>query len=40
MFVGRRMKRDLVTVPPDATLSEAARLLKANRIHHLPVVEG
>ncbi len=40
MFVGRRMKRDLVTVPPGASLSEAARLLKANRIHHLPVVEG
>jgi acetoin utilization protein AcuB len=40
MFVGRRMKRDLVTVPPGATLEDAARLLKANRIHHLPVVEG
>jgi len=40
MFVGRRMKRDLVTVQPEASLSEAARLLKANRIHHLPVVEG
>jgi acetoin utilization protein AcuB len=40
MFVGRRMKRDLVTVPRETTLSEAARLLKANRIHHLPVVEG
>jgi acetoin utilization protein AcuB len=40
MFVGRRMKRDLVTVQPGASLSEAARLLKANRIHHLPVVEG
>ena len=39
MFVGRRMKRDLVTVPPGATLPEAASLLKANRIHHLPVVE-
>ena len=40
MYVGRRMKRDLVTVPPDASLEEAARRLKANRIHHLPVVEG
>ena len=38
MFVGRRMKRELVTVTPGATLEEAARLLKANRIHHLPVV--
>ncbi len=39
MFVGPRMKRDLVTVPRGATLEEAARLLKAHRIHHLPVVE-
>lgn len=39
MFVGRRMKRGLVTVTPGATLEEAARLLKAHRIHHLPVVE-
>ena len=40
MFVGPRMKRDLVTVTPGAALEEAARLLKAHRIHHLPVVEG
>lgn len=40
MFIGRRMKRSLVTVLPGASLEEAARLLKANRIHHLPVVEG
>jgi acetoin utilization protein AcuB len=33
------MKRDLVTVTPGATLEEAARLLTAHRIHHLPVVE-
>ena len=39
MFVGRRMKRDLVTVTPGATLEEAARLLRAHRIHHLPVVK-
>jgi len=39
MFVGPRMNRDLVTVTPGATLEEAARLLKAHRIHHLPVVE-
>ena len=39
MFVGPRMKRDLVTVTPGATLEEAARLLKDHRIHHLPVVE-
>ena len=39
MFVGPRMKRDLVTVTPGATLEAAARLLTAHRIHHLPVVE-
>lgn len=39
MFVGPRMKRDLVTVTPGATLEEAARLLNSHRIHHLPVVE-
>src|SRR5512135_809187 len=39
MFVGPRMKRDLVTVTPGATLEEAARLLTAHRIHHLPVIE-
>jgi len=33
------MKRNLVTVTPGASLEEAARLLKAHRIHHLPVVE-
>ncbi|OIP36274.1 MAG: hypothetical protein AUK27_02135 [Deltaproteobacteria bacterium CG2_30_66_27] len=38
MFVGPRMKRDLVTVTPGETLEKAARLLKAHRIHHLPVV--
>ncbi|GAB4239258.1 MAG: acetoin utilization AcuB family protein [Deltaproteobacteria bacterium] len=39
MFVGPRMKRDLVTVTPGTTLEVAARLLTAHRIHHLPVVE-
>ena len=39
MFVGPRMKRDLVTVTPGATLEEAAMLLRSHRIHHLPVVE-
>jgi len=38
MFVGPRMKRNLVTVTCGATLEEAARLLKTHRIHHLPVV--
>jgi len=38
MFVGPRMKRNLVTITTGATLEEAARLLKAHRIHHLPVV--
>jgi acetoin utilization protein AcuB len=39
MFVGPRMKRGLVTVTQGTPLEEAARLLKAHRIHHLPVVE-
>ena len=39
MFVGPRMKRDLVTVTPAATVEAAARQLTAHRIHHLPVVE-
>ncbi|RMG59645.1 MAG: CBS domain-containing protein [Deltaproteobacteria bacterium] len=40
MFVGRRMTKRVIAVTPDTTLREAARLLKENRIHHLPVVEG
>ncbi len=33
------MSTDLITVPPSATLADARRLMHANRIHHLPVVD-
>lgn len=38
--VGEVMSRDVVTVAPDATLSEAASLLIGRRIGCLPVVKG
>jgi CBS domain-containing protein len=34
------MTTDLITVSPDATLADARKLMKDNRIRHLPVVEG
>ena len=34
------MTRDVVTVPPDATLRQAARLMTRHRISALPVVKG
>jgi CBS domain-containing protein len=37
---GSHVVTDLVTVPPDATMDEAAALLNEHRIRHLPVVEG
>ena len=40
MFVGKRMTRNPKTVPPDAPLSAAARILREHGFHHLPVVEG
>ena len=39
MFVGKRMKTDVITVPPSETLFRASALLKEHRIHHLPVVD-
>jgi CBS domain-containing membrane protein len=33
------MTTDLITVPPDATLADAVKLMKDHRIRHLPVVE-
>jgi len=35
-----RMNSDLITVNPDDTLGECARLLKENTFHALPVTEG
>ena len=40
MFVGNRMKTDVITVAPGDTLHRAGSLLKEHRIHHLPVVEA
>ena len=34
------MTTDLITVTPDNTIRDAFDLLRAKRIHHLPVVEG
>ena len=33
------MSTDLITLPPTADLGEARRLMRANRIHHLPIVD-
>ena len=40
MLVGRRMRRSLITLTKDGTLAQARELLHANRIRHLPIVEG
>ncbi len=40
MFVGKRMKSEVVTVSPEDTLHRAGALLKEHRIHHLPVLAG
>jgi CBS domain-containing protein len=39
MFVGKRMKTDVITVSPSDTLDRASRLLREHRIHHLPVLD-
>ena len=33
------MSSPLITATPDMTIEECARLMKANRIHHLPVAD-
>ena len=38
--VSKVMSAPVITVRPDATLSEAAKLMVANRIRRLPVVDG
>ncbi len=40
MFVGKHMTRKVVTVSAGDTLEFASNLLRENRIHQLPVVEG
>lgn len=39
MLVRDRMSRRVTTVRPEARLSEAAQLMRARRIRHLPVVD-
>ena len=38
MYIGRIMHTDLITVPPEATLVEARKLIEQKRIDHLLVV--
>jgi len=40
MFVADWMTRDVVTVGPDDSVSEALRLMGERRVKHLPVLEG
>lgn len=40
MLVGKRMKREPVTVTREESLRKARELLDSRRIRHLPVVEG
>ncbi|MGA7279292.1 MAG: CBS and ACT domain-containing protein [Desulfocapsaceae bacterium] len=40
MYIGRIMHTNLITVPPDATLVEARKLVESKGIDHLLVVDG
>lgn len=39
LSVGEIMSRGVVTVPPDASVAEAAKLMGSGRVRRLPVVE-
>ncbi|MEI3599776.1 MULTISPECIES: acetoin utilization AcuB family protein [unclassified Oceanobacillus] len=39
MLVESIMNTDVITLPPTATIEEALRLLKENKIRHIPIVE-
>ena len=39
MIVGKRMSKQLVTVPPNLSLTDAIALMKQEKIRHLVVVE-
>ncbi|MBN1429982.1 MAG: CBS domain-containing protein [Anaerolineae bacterium] len=39
MLVKHRMSPDTITVTPDTTVPDAYRIIKENKIHHLPVVD-
>jgi CBS domain-containing protein len=38
--VGEVMTQDPITIPPEADLPQAMRLMTEHRVRHLPVVEG
>ena len=40
MFVSNWMTKNVFAVTPDDSISDAIRMMKENRIKHLPVVEG
>jgi acetoin utilization protein AcuB len=40
MFISEMMAKDLITIGPDAIISEARDLMQQNGIRHLPVVDG
>nr|CRH04343.1 Putative signal transduction protein with CBS domains [Candidatus Magnetococcus massalia] len=40
MYIDRIMKRDVVSVAPEATLSEMAEVMRNHHFRHLPVVDG
>ncbi len=40
MFISEMMAKDLVTIGPDARISEARELMQKNLIRHLPVVDA
>jgi acetoin utilization protein AcuB len=40
MFIANIMKKNVITIPSDTLLAEARRIMDANRIRRLPVLEG
>jgi acetoin utilization protein AcuB len=40
MFISEMMVKDLVTIHPDAKISEARELMDRNHVRHLPVVDN
>lgn len=40
MYVKNYMTKDLITIDPNASMIEAADVMKRNKIHRLPVVDG
>lgn len=40
MLVEEIMVRDVITLPPHATIKEALQVLQKNKIRHIPIVDG